>query len=169
MATASQSNIPLAQDVQRLMKKLSEDLYRAWREEIGQRLRDLEFQGEITKHDLSVPNSVWRLPNTEVRKALSKLQINLKDAGYSYEFRFQDVDDTNWILSYVIDLPEREESDEEDIADTVDTVDTIDIVNTVNTVETGDEPKMGARDSQSWWQQQEESEHNHIISDVSDG
>ncbi len=113
MSENASNSIPLAKDVQTLMKKLSGDLYRAWRQEVGERLRNLEFQGEITKHDLNVPDSVWRLPNTEVRKALSKLQTNLQDAGYSYEFRFQDVDDANWILSYVIDLPEREESDDE--------------------------------------------------------
>ncbi len=111
--------IPLAGDVQKIMKQLSTELYKAWRNEIGKRLRDLEFQGEITRQDLTVSESVWRLPNTEVRKALSRLQKNLREAGYSYEFRFQDVDDNNWFLSYLIELPEREESDEDnDINDT---------------------------------------------------
>jgi len=82
--------------------------------EIGQRLRDLELEGEITKDDIDVSDAVWRLPNTEVRKALSKLQDLLEEAGYEYEFRFQDIDNINWILFYSIELPEREDTDDED-------------------------------------------------------
>lgn len=119
----SESIIPLAGDVQKIMKQLSTELYKAWRNEIGRRLRDLEFQGAITREDLTVSESVWRLPNTEVTKALSRLQKNLREAGYSYEFRFQDVDDPNWFLSYIIELPEREESDEDDdVEDTPEAV-----------------------------------------------
>jgi hypothetical protein len=106
--------IPPANVVQKLMRKLSAELFRAWRKEIGQRLRDLELEGEITKDDIDVSDAVWRLPNTEVRKALSKLQDLLEEAGYEYEFRFQDIDNINWILFYSIELPEREDTDDED-------------------------------------------------------
>ena len=110
---STSSVIPLASDVQRIMRKLSDELFTAWRDEIAQRLRDLEFSGYISKGNIQVSDAVWRLPNTEVRKALGRLQKLLADAGYEYEFRFQDVDEVNWILFYSVDLPEREDSDSE--------------------------------------------------------
>lgn len=106
--------IPRAREVQKLMRTLSKELFLAWRQEIGQRLRDLEFEGEITRQDIVISEAVWRLPNTEVRKALSRLQDELQSAGYEYEFRFKDVD-VGWILFYSIELPEREDSDDEDV------------------------------------------------------
>jgi DNA-binding Lrp family transcriptional regulator len=98
--------IPSVVEIQKAMRKLSIQLYHAWRAELRERLLNLEFDGYITKEDIEVDPGVWRLPNNEVRFALSKLQDELDHQGYEYEFKFDDVDDVYWIMFYSIELPD---------------------------------------------------------------
>lgn len=115
--------IPSVVEVRKIMRSLSESLYEAWKEEIADRLRHLEFEGCICREHILVPNEVWRLPNDEVRYALCKLEEDLRSLGYDYEFKFNDVDDVHWVMFYSITLPERDEYDSEtDNARTINSV-----------------------------------------------
>jgi len=106
--------IPSVADMRKMMRDLSESLYEAWKIEISDRMKHLEFEGYITRDHLQLPSTVWRLPNDEVRYALCKLEEDLARHGYDYEFRFDDVDDVNWVMFYSIQLPERDEEDDDD-------------------------------------------------------
>ena len=107
-------SIPSVADMRKIMRDLSESLYEAWKIEISDRMKHLEFEGYITRDHLQLPSTVWRLPNDEVRYALCKLEEDLARHGYDYEFRFDDVDDVNWVMFYSIQLPERDEEDDDD-------------------------------------------------------
>ncbi|KAJ3038954.1 hypothetical protein HDV00_012784 [Rhizophlyctis rosea] len=99
------------------MRDLSDQLYLAWKGEMAKRITDLDFEGFISKDDVRVQSSAWRLPNEGVRRALYKLQEDLDILGYEYDFRFEHVSDTDWVLFYAIELPERDEdglSDDDD-------------------------------------------------------
>jgi hypothetical protein len=101
--------IPSVLEVKNIMRRLSEELYEAWKLEIADRLRNLEFEGCICKEHIVVSDAVWRLPNDEVRYALCKLEEELRFLGYDYEFKFNDVDDVHWVMFYSVSLPERDE------------------------------------------------------------
>ena len=108
------NKIPTVAEIKKNMSRLSNILYNAWSKELRLRLLDLEFSGVIQRDHVRVPSSVWRLPNNEIRKALSKLQQDLEKEGYEYVFRFDDVNEVEWMMFYSIELPE---SDTESISD----------------------------------------------------
>lgn len=106
---SSPGTIPSINEMKKIMRSLSESLYSAWKAEIGERLRDLEFDGYISKEHIDVPDAVWRLPNDEVRYALCKLEEELESLGYDYEFKFDGVDDVHWLMYYSVVLPDRDD------------------------------------------------------------
>lgn len=108
------NGIPSLDEMKKIMRSLAEVLYETWKQEIGARLRNLEFDGYITKEHIDVPEAVWRLPNDEVRYALCKLEEDIYSLGYDYEFKFDDVDDVYWIMFYSITMPERDDALEEE-------------------------------------------------------
>ena len=120
------NELPTIKELRRTMRKLSVQLYHAWKQELRSRLLDLEFEGYIAKDHINVHPAVWRLPNDEVRYALSLLQDDLENNNYEFDFRFDDVDEVNWVMFYAIELPERiEEGTFENITGEVVETDTI--------------------------------------------
>lgn len=107
--------IPSVADVRNVIQHLTDILYSAWRCELSSRIRNLELIGYIAPNHIDVPNAVWRLPNEGFNNALRKIQEELDNLGYEFEFKFEQLDDdVHWILCYSIDLPKREEDDEDD-------------------------------------------------------
>jgi hypothetical protein len=98
--------IPSVSQIKGMMRTLSEILYTAWKSEIANRLLHLEFAGIITRDNIGVPSTVWRLPNAEVRYALCKLEQDLQNLGYDYDFKFDEVNELNWTMYYSIMLPD---------------------------------------------------------------
>lgn len=105
-------NIPTIIELKKIMRSHSECLYTSWKHVIANRLVNLEFDGYISKNHIQVHDAVWRLPNDEIRYALCKLEEDFEKLGYDYEFKFDDVDDTHWIMYYSITLPDIVEEDD---------------------------------------------------------
>ena len=104
--------IPSSKQVKKRMRELSIELYEAWKSEICDRLLNLEFTGYIAKDHLDLPSAVWRLPNSEIIYALNKLKDDLEHLGYDYEFKFDDIDEVDFIVLYNISMENTEEDDE---------------------------------------------------------
>jgi hypothetical protein len=105
-----EEDIPSLSELKQIMEGHSNDLYEAWRRELGTRLRSLEFEGFINNDDVNLSNTVYRLPNDQLRKAICRLESDLEKLGYDYDFRFEDVG-FNWVLFYHVLLPERDEDE----------------------------------------------------------
>ncbi|KAJ3228631.1 hypothetical protein HDU81_006021 [Chytriomyces hyalinus] len=97
--------LPTIDFLQNKMQDMSFVLYRAWKQVICIRLKNLELEGDIEDRDIEVPNCVWKLPNAYIRSALRKLENDLDTLGYEYEFRF-DVDELRFSMHYHIEIPE---------------------------------------------------------------
>lgn len=110
---SSQKELPTVLELSKLLKNLSNILYVAWRKELRERILNLELEGYISKDHINVPSSVWRLPNDNIRYALGKLKTELDNLGYDYEFKFDEVDEVNWVMWYSLVLPEDEDKDDE--------------------------------------------------------
>ena len=108
------SLIPSAAELRAFMQEYARQLCDEWKREIGTRLLELEFEGFISRKEISVSDAAYRLPNAQLRYALGLLEEELEKLGYDYEFRFEDVDSADWVLCYSVTLPEdeSEESDE---------------------------------------------------------
>lgn len=115
--SSSTSDLPTVGQLRKIMRDLSDELYEAWKVELGKRISDLEFEGYLAKDHLNVSSAVWRLPNDSVRRSLCKLQDDLDVRGFEYDFRFDYMDDTEWVLWYAIELPERDEMSSSDSED----------------------------------------------------
>src|SRR3954469_10781431 len=107
-----QQDIPSVAELVSIMEKYSNDLYTEWRRELGVRLRELEFEGYISKDQINVNDVVYRLPNEHLRKAVCNLESDFESLGYDYDFRFEDVG-LNFVLFYRVILPERDDVHEE--------------------------------------------------------
>ena len=107
--------IPSLSELNKTLKKLSCSLYTAWKNELAFRIHNLEFCGFIESENLKdIPQTVWRLPNNYIRNALQKLENDLDKLGYDYEFKFDSVNEINWVLRYEIDPPEGGDEDDDD-------------------------------------------------------
>jgi hypothetical protein len=105
------NEIPSVTELTNIMEKYSQDLYNECKRELGIRLRNLEFEGYISKNDINVSDIVYRLPNPYLNKAICNLKIELERLGYDYDFRFENIE-LNWVLFYHIVLPDREEEND---------------------------------------------------------
>lgn len=108
-------HFPSVLDVRKKMRMLSLQLYRSWRKELALRLLNLELEGYIAQDHVMVSSAVWRLPNDEIRYALNRLQQDLQDKGFKdYQFKFDRVDETSFVMLYKIDIPELEDELDDD-------------------------------------------------------
>lgn len=107
--------LPSNEELYNICKNNANLLYTAWKKELAYRIHNLEFCGIIDSSHINVSSVVWRLPNNFIRDALRKLEDELEKLGYDYEFKFGDVQDSNFILYYEIDPPECD--DDESITD----------------------------------------------------
>lgn len=98
--------LPSSLHIKKLMTEVVDELYSIWKQEMSERLNNLELKGEIYIQNISVSKMAARLPNNFLRFALDRLENDLLENGFECQFKFDDVDSENWCLSYRIELSE---------------------------------------------------------------
>jgi hypothetical protein len=111
--------LPTPFEIRNSITVLIQELYIEWKKEICKRIWNLEFKGNIPIETLSLNDTAKtsRLSNNYLRTALSKLQDDLVNFGYEYKFSFDDVNEKNWTLDYILELPD---NDDDEIDDEID-------------------------------------------------
>jgi hypothetical protein len=95
---------PTASTLRGKMINTSDELYKAWRQILMTKLESFELRGRITFDD-TPPELIKasRLPNQYLNFVRSRLQSDLKDAGYDSDFRFDTVSEP-FLTDYRIDI-----------------------------------------------------------------